>query len=192
MKKKKLIIATLLLSFGMAVLASQLNPVKGLFSVESQVHASSKIPTHILYDQLFRVIVSFRRKAEIQRLTGKNVTKLPNYIKESANLTDEENEKLTQFALEFMESVEVIDAHALDLIAQIREEFPDGEVGEGQQISPPPAELTDLQNQRNDLALSYRDKISKSFSKESFEAFDEYMHKEFIKGFQTTTTNPRN
>lgn len=60
------------------VFASQPELTGGLFSSKANAQASSQIPSHILYDQVFRLTISFKRKAEIQQLTGETVTSLPN------------------------------------------------------------------------------------------------------------------
>lgn len=174
------------------VLASQTSSIKGLFSLEAKVQAVSRVPTHILYDQLFRVVIRFRRKAEVQRLTGKNVTSLPNYFKKKADLSDEQNQKITDIALEFMENVEDVDAQAMDVISQFRESYPDGDIYEGQEPPPPPPlELLNLQNQRNRLALNYREKLSISLGRQAFESFDRFIHNEFAKGFQASGKKTR-
>jgi hypothetical protein len=56
----------------------------------------------------------------------------------------------------------------------------------------PPPELGELQNQRNTLALSYRNKLNDAFGKTAFESFDSFMHKKFAQSFQALGTNPRN
>lgn len=131
------------------------------FRLESTVRGqnTSQISSSILYDQLFRLVVKFQAKAEIQKLTGENVTALKDYFKDSAKLSDSQNQILLQTASEYIQAVEPIDAQAREIISQFRQQFQDGWINEGQQAPPPPPELETLQEQRNALALTYRDNL---------------------------------
>lgn len=192
MNRKKIIASILLFTLGAITLGSQLRSMTGGFSVETNVQAVSNVPTYVLYDQLFRLIISFRRKAIKQRINGEPVTSLTEYFKAEAQLTEEQNQKLTDLANQYFEEIEPIDTQASELISQIRESFPDGEIPEGQQVPPPPPELSGLQDQRNALALNYREKLNDAFGKAAFESFDSFMHKKFAQSFQAIGTNPNN
>lgn len=172
------------------VFASQPELTGSLFSSKANAQASSQIPSHILYDQVFRLTISFRRKAEIQQLTGETVTSLPNYFKEEAQLTEQENEILQQVALEFLQEMQPVDDRAVVLIAEAWEAFPDGVVPEGQNVSQPP-ELFGLQEQRNALALRYRDRLNDLFGSKRFGKFDVFVQGDFASKFQSIQT-PQN
>lgn len=161
------------------------------FATVSPVSAIETIPDHVLYDSLFRLEVSFRRKALEQELTGQPVTSLKTYFKDRANLTDEENEILRQTAIDFIQEIRPIDTQARQITANIREQFLYGEVPRGSEVSQPPAGLVDLQNQRNQIVLQKRDKLSDSLGKKAFEKLDAFMHKEFTSNFQANGEPPR-
>ncbi|MFN0139438.1 MAG: hypothetical protein ACKVQW_05045 [Pyrinomonadaceae bacterium] len=154
------------------------------FVTASPVNAESTVPDYVLYDSLFRMDLSFRRKALEQQLTGQPVTSLQHYFKNSANLTDEENEVLRLTAIEFLEEIEPIDTRARQLTAEIREQYLYGEVPAGGEVAPPPAELGDLQDRRNEIVLQKREKLSELLGKDAFEKLDKFMHKEFAENFQ--------
>ena len=186
----------------------QNNPIPGVFSTEAKNESEtstlrnsesvstrllttatplpleSPIPDYVLYDSLFRMDISFRGKALGQQLAGQNVTSLRHFFKDEAKLSDEQDRILEQTAIDFIQAVEPIDAQARQILAKVRGQFPDGVIPIGQQLPPPAAELTDLQSKRNEIALSYRDKLSDSLGKEVFGEFDEYIHKSFISNFQ--------
>ena len=188
MKNKNTITIALVLAVAVTALAfgSQSPSTSGLFNFTPKVKAQSgsQIPTHILYDQMFRLTVSFRRKAEIQRLKGERVTSLPDYFKEEAKLTDEQNEILQRVAIEFIQEVQPVDDRARVLISQIREAFPDGVVPDGQEVPPPPPELANLQNQRNSAALARRSQLEELFGKNKFTEFDNFIQGGFAANFQ--------
>lgn len=154
------------------------------FATVSPLNAVSAVPDHVLYDSLFRMDVSFRRKALEQQLLGQPVTSLQSYFKNNAKLTDEENEILRQIAIEFIEEIEPIDTRARQVTSDIREQHPYGEVPAGSEVAPPPAELGDLQNMRNEIVLQKRDKLSDRLGKDAFEKLDKFMHNEFAENFQ--------
>ncbi len=188
MKNKNTIAIVLVLTIAVTALAfgSQSPLTAGLFNFtpKAKAQSGSQIPTHILYDQMFRLTVSFRRKAEIQRLKGGRVTSLPDYFKEEAKLTDEQNEILQRVAIEFIQEVQPVDDQATVLISQIREAFPDGVVPDGQEVPPPPPELANLQNQRNSAALARRDQLEELFGKDKFTEFDKFIQGGFAANFQ--------
>lgn len=154
------------------------------FAKASTANVLSTVPDHVLYDSLFRMDVSFRRKALEQQLTGQPVTSLQSYFKNSANLTDQENEVLKLTAIEFLEEIEPIDTRARQITAEIREQYLYGEVPAGGEVAPPPAELGDLQNRRNEIVLKKREELSELLGKDAFEKLDKFMHKEFAENFQ--------
>lgn len=162
------------------------------FKLESTVSGqnTSQIPSSILYDQLFRLVVKFQAKAEIQKLTGENVTSLKDYFKDSAKLSDSQNQSLLQTASEYTQAVEPIDAQAREIISQFRKQFQDGWINEGQQAPSPPTELETLQEQRNSLALTYRDNLKNLLGEKAFEEFDEFIQDGFAQNFQAIGTMP--
>lgn len=162
------------------------------FRLESTARGqnTSQISSSILYDQLFRLVVKFQAKAEIQKLTGENVTALKDYFKDSAKLSDSQNQILLQTASEYIQAVEPIDAQAREIISQFRQQFQDGWINEGQQAPPPPAELETLQEQRNALALTYRDNLKNLLGEKAFEEFDEFIQDGFAQNFQAIGTIP--
>jgi len=183
MKNKITIISVLVIALMTLVFSSQSPLADKSFGIEQKVQAQSayQIPPQILYDQMFRLVISFRKQAEIQQLTGERVTTLTNHFKDEAQLTDRENEILQQAALEFLQQVQPLDDQAIVLIAQVREANPDA-----QQIAPP-QELTDLQQQRNALALSYRNLLSERLGGAAFGEFDNFMQGSFAAGFQSSS-----
>lgn len=148
----------------------------------------SSIPEHVLYESIFRMDLSFRRKALEQELSGQTVTSLKTYFKDEFGLNDEEDDLLRQTAIEYLEDIEPVNAQAIQLLAQLREQFQDGEIPDGQFVPAPPPALADLQSQRNSIALQSRDKLANRLGKK-FEMFDGLVKTRFAANFQSLGPN---
>ena len=181
MKSRNSMTIILVLAIAVTTLAfgSQSQVTRNWFGFEPQANAN--IPDHILYDRLFRMIISFKRKAESQTISGEKAIGLTNYFKNRANLNDEENRILQSVALEYIQELAPIDAQARTIITQTRQTFPNSVVPREQ---PPPAELVNLQEQRNALALRYRDQLQYALGADGFAKFDEFVQRDFASRFQ--------
>lgn len=180
------VIIIFVVAFGATVFTGQMQSAKQtVVSATTNSSGITQIPTSVLYDRMFRLIISFRAKAEIQKLKGERVTLMKTYFKDEAKLSDEDNEILENTATEFIKEVRTIDDEAGEIIAQGRDLFPDGEVPNGQQVPPPPKELANLQKKRNDLALKYRDELSQLLGSKAFSNIDDFVHGNFAANFQS-------
>lgn len=188
MKRKEILTVVIVLTIAIGAIAfsGQMQSAKqSTNSVTTTSTGNPQIPTSVLYDQMFRIIISFRRRATIQKLKGERITLMKTYFKEEAQLTDQENEILEQVATEFIVAVQPIDDRAAELIAQGRQAFPDNIVPYGQIVPPPPEELTSLQVKRNELALKYRNQLSELLGSHSFSKIDDFVQGNFASNFQT-------
>lgn len=189
---KRIIISTAAATFIAAVAFGGHYLSARLFgNANPSVLAQSAIPSHVLYDSLFRMDISFRRKALEQELTGQPVTSLKSYFKDEVALTDAEDKILEQTAIDFLKEVEPIDKRAKEILAQYRELYVDGVVPDGQQIPAPPAELGTLQQQRNTAALNNREKLRNGLGESRFTVFDGFVQQEFSTNFQSNGAAPR-
>ena len=153
--------------------------------------AQTNIPTYILYDRVFRLVISFKKKAELQKIRGERITLIQNYFKDETQLTDQQNKILEQVAIEFLQKVQPIDTQAQVLMAQVWQLFPDDLVPAGKKVPPPPPELANLQGQRNDLALSHRDRLKELLGNSKFSEFDNFVQGRFASSFQTISITPQ-
>lgn len=169
--------AVILLGFGGKQLAANLT------SSKVDLYEVPQIPDYVLYESVFRLDLSFRKKALEQKLSGQAPTALEFYFKDEAGLTVAEDEELRKTAIAYLEAIQPIDAQAVQILAQIREQFPDGQVPEGQSVPPPPAELANLQSQRNAVALEYRNRLENAIGSGKFKSFDGYVKNRFAANF---------
>ena len=163
-----------------AVFFSQSNATRGLLSLtpKAQAQSGSQIPPQILYDQMFQLIISFKRKAEIQRMKSEPITAFSDYFKQQLALTEQENEVLEQTAAEFVEQAQAIDARAANSIARFREAAANGSGGSTR-------ELTELQEERDNLALVYRDRLNELLGSRRFIQLDNFLQETFAANLQT-------
>ncbi len=66
--KNKITIVLVLVIAVMTLIFSSQSPLANKFGIEqkAQAQSSPQIPPQILYDQMFCLVISFRKKAEIQ------------------------------------------------------------------------------------------------------------------------------
>ena len=179
-------VAIAVLIFGMILVAGLTRTSAELASTPAAPSGSTPlVPDHVLWESVFRLDLSFRRKALEQELSGKTATDLKTYFKDEIGLKPEEDTILRETAIEYLVALQPIDAQAIQLLATLRESFPDGHVQDGQEVPPPPQALFDLQGERNALALTYRDRLADRLGSKAFEQFDNFVKGKFAENFQS-------
>lgn len=128
------------------------------------------------------MVNSFKKKVESQEIIGEKAISAIDYFKSRANLNEEENQTLQNIALEYAQKIAPIDAQAKAIIVQARKADSTGIISKSQ---PPPAELTNLQEQRNALALLYRDRLKESLGSDAAARFDSFVEGEFASRFES-------
>lgn len=162
---------------------TETNEEKSPLPATVQDEKVKEIPEHILYDQVFHLVIVFNDRAKSQEAKGEAVTLFRSYFKDEAQLNAQEDDLLTQTANNFNQEVQVIDAQAEVVIEQLRQQFPVGSTPEEQLIQPSP-ELLQLQEQRNKLALYYRDQLRVLLGDDKFNEFDNFVKGDFAAGFR--------
>ncbi len=188
MKNKKLIIIVMTLIASTSVIAygnqtrffqSSLDFVSSLFGQSGD----NEIPNEILYDTLFRIVDSLKKKSGSPGTNPEKASGMANYFKNKANLTIEENQTLQKTALEYIQAVTSIDEQARTIIENVRRNILNGEIPKDQ---PPPPELDTLQRQRNDLALQYRDNLQTALGQSGFAKLEQFVNGYFLSHFHKT------
>jgi hypothetical protein len=189
---KNLLTAFLVISAALVLMTIGTNSpmLQNLSAVEQKVEAqsASAIPDHILYDQMFRLEINFKTEAEKQRIANKPVSSLVNYFKDEAGLTEEEGKILEQVSRKYLQEVAPVDTEARKIISQIREEFKYGEVPVGQQVPPPPDELSTLQAKRNEIVLLYRENLKNALGDEGYRKINQFATQKFPLNFRAVET----
>ena len=154
-----------------------------LLAPESTVPEEPVIPDYVLYESVFRMVIMFNEHAKLQEAKGEAVTEFRSYFKNEAKLTSQEDDLLTQTANNYAQDIKVIDAQAEIIIEQLRQQYPAGSISEDQLIQPTP-ELLQVQEQRNNLALHYKDQLRDLLGDDKFIVFDKFIQGRFASGFR--------
>lgn len=145
------------------------------------VAQAAEVPEYILYDQMFRLIVKFRKKAEEQEGKGEQALWFRDYFQKEANLSDGQTVILQDSALKFVAEVEVVDMQARVIVENIRAKIPKGQPITDKKVLEPPVELKALQKKREELALHYRDQLREQLGGEQFQNIENYVHQELTR-----------
>ncbi len=143
----------------------------------------SEIPEYILYEKVFRLVIEFDNLAESQKANSEPITPFQTYFKDEAKLISQDDEFLLQTAKQYHQEMQLVDAQAEVVIQQLRQQYPVGSLPEGELIKPSP-ELLQLQEQRNKLALLYRDKLKNLLGEANFNDFDSFVKGDFASGIK--------
>ncbi len=180
----------------------QNNPITGVFSTDTEKELALRnaepvsahllttatppppeypIPDEVLYDKLFRIVLSLKKQSESSKTHDQRSMGPANYFKERANLTDQENQLLQDTAIEFLQEVSSLDAQARSIVHNARQNSVNSVVSRDQS---PPAELVALQKQKDELVLHYRDHLKESLDGDGFGKIDKFIHGGFASHFR--------
>lgn len=143
----------------------------------------NEIPEYILYEKVFRLVIEFDSLAESQEENGEPITPFHAYFKDEAKLTAQNDQFLLQAAKQYYQEIQLVDAQAEAVIEQLRQQYPVGSLPEGELIKPS-QELLQLQEQRNKVALLYRDKLKDLLGEANFNEFDGFVKGKFALGIK--------
>lgn len=141
----------------------------------SPVRQSGVIPERVVYRTMFRHFVALKKKAEEKEKQGQDGAALRHFYKREAKLNDKQEKELDRIASKVDLDVEKKDKRAKEIINEYRSHYPQGQIPKGETLPPPPAELQQLQDERNALILSARDELRKAFGEEEFQRFDKFV-----------------
>jgi hypothetical protein len=144
-----------------------------------------EIPDSVVYRHLFRHVAALKTKADDFERQNKDAEHLKGFFKRKANLSDEQARRLDEVASQCALGIKTIDERANLIIEAYKAQYPNGQVPHGQKPAPPPAELQQLTNERNDLVLRKRDELRAAFGEEAFGHFQE-----FVKNKISPNVNP--
>lgn len=144
-----------------------------------------EVPEYILYEQTFRLVVKFKKKAEERQAIGEVSAPLRDYFQKEAKLNDEQTGLLQETAARFLEEVSVIDTQARVEIENIRANFSQTPQLRDKIIEPS-AKLKELQKKREELALRYRDYLRDSLGSEQFQSFQNFVEQNMSQAITAT------
>jgi hypothetical protein len=149
----------------------------------------SEIPEYVLYETVFQMVFSISNLAREQEANGEAVTVANTYFTDEAKLSQQDNDFLALTANSYNEEIKIIDAEAEVEIKLLQKQFLTKSDSD-QPLIKPSAHLLELQEQRNKLALKYREQLGNLLGEEKFREFDRFVKKDFASGFKTLPLSP--
>jgi hypothetical protein len=136
---------------------------------------AADIPRHVIYGLLFRERALFKKKAQEQESKGANGAFFREFHKTKLKLDDAQTAAFDRVADEANRKVTLLDKKARKLIDDIRAKHPGGVVKEGEVLPPPPAELTELENQRTNALLQAREQLRAALGDAEFQRLEGFL-----------------
>ncbi len=143
-------------------------------SVTKNVSENREVSDEIVYFILFNHLVGLKQQAQQETTEGETPVNYIELYKEQAFLTDEQSQFLFQNAQDCIDAVKPIDTQAKDIITRARADYPNGELRSPDDVPVMPRELNDLQEQKNQTILNYRDVLKNFLGESKFAQFDEF------------------
>lgn len=150
-------------------------------------NSGSEIPEQVVYLFLFREVAAFEAKAAEAERLGENGANYRTVYQRTANLSAEQNEFLRKTATDCAAEVKIKDEAAKKIGERLRGEYQAQlNAGTAPPVPPSSPELTELQKQRDEIVLKYRDLLKENFG-ESFPRFETYVENHITSNIKTNT-----
>jgi hypothetical protein len=180
MLKRKVTMAKLLSRSGFCSLCLLLALPVLLHAQQDRTETSTApdaLPAEARYLILFRRLAGSPSENQMSQQAEPRVAQ-PNYrviLQRNANLSDEEARALNQIAEDCLQKVKELDKRAREITAAYRAANRSRNVASGDPLPPPPAELSQSQQDRNNVILAAVEQIRIAFGDAEFRRFDEYV-----------------
>lgn len=145
------------------------------------------VPDHIIYFVLFNHLVGLQEQAQRVAADGGSLDYYKLY-EEQARLDGNQSRLLFETANDCIVAVRQVDERAKSVIAAARSAFKNGKVSSPNDIPPPPLELQNLQQERNQTIIQFRDRLNNSFGSEKFNEFDTFARAKIIPNLELNIT----
>ena len=141
-----------------------------------------------MYFILFNHLVGLKEQAEKAAARGESLNYFGMY-EEQANIDSSQSQLLFQTAQDCMDAIKPINDEAKEIITKARANFPKGEVKSPEDLPPPPPELKELQQRKDDVVLRFRDMLKDGLGTQKFSEFNDFARQK-IAPQVTTNLNP--
>ncbi|MEZ5428181.1 MAG: hypothetical protein R2747_18065 [Pyrinomonadaceae bacterium] len=140
--------------------------------VQNSGEEKREVPDHVVYFILFHHLVGLKKEAEKVAATGQTLDYFGMY-EEQAALDNTQSRFLFDTAQNCIDAVKLIDNKARDIIVKEREKFKQIK-SQDDPIPQPPAELKELQREKNETVLRYRDEFKSFLGADKFSEFNDF------------------
>lgn len=141
-----------------------------------------EVPQTVLWHMIFSLSRMTERQAEKMNEQGRNGAAWSRYFVKRGVLTSDAEKIFKETAEAYLRELEPIDRRAKEVTAAMHAQYPKGLIKDTKDMPMPPAELGDLQKQKDALALRYRDLFKNAVSQEAFSKFSDFLTNDFSKG----------
>jgi hypothetical protein len=143
---------------------------------------AQEAPPTVLWHMIFSLSRMTERQAERMNQQGRSGEAWSRYFIKRGALTAENEKVFKETAEAYLRELEPIDRRAKEVTAAMRARYPKGLIKDPKDMPQPPAELGELQKQKDALALRYRDSFKNAVSREAFDKFNAFLTNDFAKG----------
>ncbi len=157
--------------------APEVKPVNKNKPVKSQPEDSrsaSNIPDRIIYLIFFNHLVTYRQHLEEPAARGEQPLDYKASFKKEMTLDDAQSDYMFQIAQDCLNEIAPLDQKAQDIIANAQVEFSE----KGQAPTDPPQSLAELQQQKDETVLRYRDTLQSFLGDVKFAEFNQTVNQE--------------
>jgi hypothetical protein len=149
------------------------SPARPDISRSGDAKSTEEVPDTVIYFVLFKNLVGLKEQSEKFAARGESLDYLKIY-RDDASLSNSESELLFQTGQDCIDALTPIDAEAKRVITAARGT---GEIKNPADLPPPPKELIDLQRQKDEAILRFRDTLKSRLGDEKFAEFDRFARK---------------
>lgn len=153
-------------------------------------YATTKpMPEELMYWMLFEQISALKAKDAEMLTEGQNSSFKNSFYEENMKLQPSQFSAVDTAVTTFFSEIQPIDQQARQVINQYRSQYPNGELKKAEntdsskfssgrykspveKLPPPPPQLQQLQNQKNQIILNAKERIRQSLGASSFAEFD--------------------
>lgn len=161
--------------------------IEKIIKTKATNDSGSEIPEQVVYLFLFREVAAFEAKAAEAERLGENGANYRTVYQRTANLSAEQSEFLRKTATDCAAEVKIKDEAAKKIGERLRGEYQAQlNAGTASSVPPPSPELAELQKQRDEIVLKYRDLLKENFG-ESFPRFESYVENHITSNIKTNT-----
>lgn len=138
---------------------------------------SPKTPEHLKYYFVFRQISLLNQKAVAAERKGEDGSRYRLHYKKFALLSDRQMSQLDQIANDCLREVAGYDARIKQLVNEVRARIPGGKLEPGRPLPKPPAELRQIDAERDRVIMRAYTRLLDAFGETEFRRFNERIGK---------------
>lgn len=147
-----------------------------------QESTPAEMPEYVLWQVVFDFTKKIETKAEELSQQGQDGNLFSKYFIRQGPLSIENNLILREIAAKYFETIDPLDQRAKKIIEEAKAKDSKRTPIEAQSPPAHPVELKELQTQKNEITMHYRDMVRTAFGEEAFNKFSLFLSTVFSEG----------